>query len=342
MRPFHGHRRLLISLWILSSACSVGQTLYKEQSIVAPDIGEITFMPVHCDSSGNVYLQPPLSKITMEGKRSAVFDISAARADGLTDLMPKSAFGVGDDGKVYVLARARSNRPIIVRFDNDGRYSGSLILDQQFDPQQLVVFANGTFLVSGGYVETEGSPPIMAPFVGLFDSSGQLLRRVDNAEHGSDHSAKRAQEKSKAPSPSASLELGIMESDGTDAYLLRQGEEPEVFVISSAGVLTRHFRLLPPRPHALPARQAGTYLQAGALRVHAGEMLVEYIEPKGLPNGNTAYHMVVYEAGGGHMLREYRRNSDVTGSLACTDWKGRFSFLSSGNSGPALLIAALH
>ena len=257
-------------------------------------------MPIHCDASGNIFVLPPLAKFSPDGDRTALFDISAATSDGFTDLVAKS-FAVDTSGSVYRLARTKEDRVVIVRFDTDGQYSGTVVLDQKFEPLQMGIFKGGAFLVTGSTYAKFNELRVYTPYVGMFDRSGKLIKNIDTNDA------------SKTPP-----ELGIIESDDTDVYILRQGEKPTVFVISPAGVLDRTLTLaLPPYPDT----------QVSSLRVGPGQLLVEYVRPKAMPNGNAAYYMITYGSTHGEKISEYTRGPGVSGILGCTDWRGHFSFV---------------
>src|SRR6185312_2211867 len=130
----------------------------------------------------------------------------------------------------------------------------------------------------------------------------------------------------------AAPELGLTESDGADVYLLVQGRAPVVFVISSAGVVDRKLTLAPP-PYP--------NTQVSAFRVGVGQILLEYVRPNALPNGNAAYYLLLYDSLHGEEISEYTRGPDVSGTLGCTDWRGNFSFLTANDRGPILLKARM-
>ncbi|MGH9613602.1 MAG: hypothetical protein ACRD4P_11035, partial [Bryobacteraceae bacterium] len=303
-------------------------------SVPTPEVGAAIMMPIHCDSSGDIFVRPPLSKIGPDGRRIAIFDLSAARSDGLADLALKT-FAVDPSGSVYELAKTKDERVVIIKFDRDGHYTGSVILDEHFEPLQLGVFESGTFLVSGVTLTKAGSKPEFNPYTALFDRSGRFIKNVDTSEpaNAPPASQKTSQGKqSKADKILAAPELGLTESDGANVYLLVQGKAPTLFVISPAGVVDRKLSLAPP-PYP--------NLQVSAFRVGVGQILLEYVQPNALPNGNAAYYLVLYDSLHGDELSEYTRGPDVSGTLGCTDWKGNFSFLSANDREPILLKARM-
>jgi hypothetical protein len=304
-------------------SAALPETLEKQGIARAPEAPAMIMSPIHCDLSGSIYLlplQPPLLKFASDGSRKASFDSSAAWSDGLGQLMMKT-FAVGPDGSVYELGKRRDDeRVIVLRLDSEGRYAGSLKLDEKFDPGQLGVFRNGSFFAAGLSLLKAGADPEFAPFAAVFDVTGRLINRVESA-------AADGLKKSAASGPPP--DFSIVESDGAWVYLLRPGRSPELYAISAAGIIDHALTIEPPHPGE----------QVSALRVGAGRILVEYIQPKGLPNGNDAYDMVLYNAEDGTVLTRFDRASDIFGPLACTDWRGHFSFLSSDEHGSVLLTA---
>ncbi len=315
----------------LAAPTARSQMLVQESALSAPDADAVVIMPVRCDSRGNIFLRPPLSKIAADGKRVATFDLSAAANDGLKNLLFK-AFALGPDGRVYELARADDQHVVIVAFDTDGRYSATLRLDEQFEPQQLAVFTGDVFLVSGVVLVKGGPHPELAPYTAIFDRSGRMLRKIDLTEvpAAPEIGPPGPAMQSDAPVPLGPPELGGAESDGAYAYLLRQGTLPTVLVLSAAGAIDRVLKLAPPYPNTI----------VSGFRVGSGRLLVEYSRPNALPNGNTAYDLVIYDAHTGEVLSKYARDPALGGVLACTDWRGRFTLLSTDSSGKRVLVTA--
>ncbi len=79
------------------------QTLVMTDTVLAPEVGSSFVMPLRCDSHGNIFVrppvtqgtqnsrsQPPITKISADGKRVAIFDLSAAAADGLVGVSLKT------------------------------------------------------------------------------------------------------------------------------------------------------------------------------------------------------------------------------------------------------------
>jgi hypothetical protein len=195
---------------------------------------------------------------------------------------------------------------------------------------QLGAFRGGGFLGSGVTFGNTAARSQFVPFVAVFDRNGRQIAQVITGERpqGTDRPGRKtkgATRTDEAPPP----EFSVVECDGSYCYLLRQADEPTVFVISAAGQIERTLRLSPP----------GSATQVSGFRVGAGQLLVEYVEPRALPNGNASYSLALYNATDGEKISEYWRDPGVSGTLACTDWRGDFTFLSGDEMGSVLLTA---
>ena len=313
---------------VLSATAALpGQVLVADSTVPAPQVNPALIMPIHCDSSSDIFLRPPLSKIDSEGRRTATFDLSAAQSDGFSDLTLNS-FAVDPDGTLYALALTRDQHAVIVRFRNDGAYSGSTPLDGKFYPLQFASFNGNAFLVFG--VAPSGSPPNLRllPYSGLFDCAGRFVKTLDPPKPSANSGAKPGSERPGYLPSGASL--AIAESDGTDAYFLEQGASPTVTVISAAGVIDRTLTLSPPFPNA----------QVSGLRVGLGQILVEYTRPQTGPNENAVSYYYVYNSATGDKLIAYTQSPGLHGTLGCTDWRGSFTFLSTDKDGRSILVRA--
>lgn len=334
--------RFRIMTWISAVAAltivqaAVAQTLVMTDSVPAPEMGSSFVTPLRCDAHGDIFLrppltqatpnsrsQPPITKISSDGKRAPIFfDLAAAAADGLVGLSLRT-FAVSSDGALYVFATTKgSHHPAVVKFDNDGHYSGSTILDVELEPQQLAVFADGTFLAAGVVLVKAPPNAEFAPYLAIFDRDGRLVKTIDARTTDSAQGVGAAMPRM--------LALDITASDGSYVYLVRQGASPTVFVISPAGVVDRTLKLWSP--------DSGAHITG--FWVANANLLVEYSRRNAMPNGNTAYDLVQYDSQTGDKLTEYAKGADpkLGGSLACTDWQGDFTFLSTNLEGKPVLV----
>jgi len=335
--------RRCIVIWISVVAAlatvqdAFAQTLAMTGSALAPEIGFSFVTPLRCDSHGNIFVRPPLTlgdknsrsqppirKISADGKLTATLDLSAAAADGFVALSLKT-FSVSPDGTLYVFASAKGSlKPAVVTFDSGGHYSGSTILNAEFEPQQLAVFSDGTFLAAGVALVKPPPDPEFAPYLALFDRAGRLVKTIDTGTTDSSQGLGSAMPRA--------LKLDMAASDGSYVYLLRQGAAPTVFVISNAGVVDRTLTL------SYPNR--GDHVTG--FWVGGANLLVEFSRQNAMPNGNTAYDLVLYGSQTGDRLIEYTKgpDSELQGTLACPDWQGNFTFLSTNLEGTPVLVKA--
>ena len=221
-------------------------------------------------------------------------------------------------------------RVVVIKYDSGGRYTGAVKLDEKFDPSQLGVFGNGGFFASGVTLLKGGDDPQFSPYAAIFDASGRLVKRMEAGDPADAQPAgEREEDKNKGKAAGAPPDFSIIESDGTFVYLLRQGAAPVVYVVSPAGVVDRKLKLSPSRKGE----------QVSAMRIGPGQILLEYVRPNALPNESAEYELVLYDGRTGESVSTYRRSAEVSGTLACTDWRGNFSFVSSDSKGRMLLNA---
>ncbi len=333
-QPLGFLRRCLVVFGSVLVQGAFGQILEVTATIPALGAGPMYVMPLRCDSHGDIFLRPPLTqgtpksesqptiaKIFSDGKRVAAFDLSAAATDGNPGLLLKT-YAVNSDGTLFVLATSKGKNPTLVKFDTDGHYSGSTTLDVNFEPQQMAAFSDGTFLAAGVVLSKPSPKAEFAPFLAIFDRSGRLANAIDARATDPTQSL--------VPSRPGTLSLDMATSDGSNVYLLRQGSSPTVVVISQAGVIDRTLNLAYPYPEA----------HVTGMWVDDSNLLVQYTRRNATPSGRSTFDLVLYNSQTGEQITSYAKGADpdLGGSLACTDFKGGFTFLSANQQGTALLV----
>ncbi len=187
----------------------------------------------HCDddlsmydhlASGS-YRQTVILRTALSGNESTLYKLPAEFADA-TAFMD---FSVTPDGKVTALVEDERGHSLRFDFDSEGKVSShaQLELPDQVAGDKIAVFPNGTMLFSGHY--RRGAPPDVKGkrYLGLFQPSGKLLRRVNESGMGDidlDPPAHHIAE--------GAITVG---KDGT-AYLLTTDK---VYVISASGQIQR-------------------------------------------------------------------------------------------------------
>jgi hypothetical protein len=214
-----------------------------------------------CDADGNVYLRllnpesaqrgqrqdmVPIRKVSPNGKLAASFRVTDA-ADLAPDL-GAVAFFAANDGRVYLAARAGSQRALYVLvFSNSGSLESKVKLDTEyFTPYQIGTFKNGNFLLSG-----IRGPSNRTPFSAIFSPKGELVKKVYEPE---DEDARKRAEAGEANFRPDHMDYGnnfivhgdvAIASDG-NAYLLRAASPALVYVISPLGDLLRKIQIASP------------------------------------------------------------------------------------------------
>jgi len=293
--------------------------------------------PIRCDGGGNVYLRPvlgrtsplliPILRITPDGLDSELFDVST-----LKELKDASGFAVNDfvvtkSGRVFELIsyETKAGDPLIavVTFDESDNSASFTRIDSRFSPRQIAVFPSGLYLLSGTRLSTEVSGSKIrqsrSSFTGVFDQQGRLVREValrDDVKFEDFDSANKTR-----PSPAAQqavdLSRAVVADDG-NVYLLRNSEQPRVYVVSSGGEVVRSFSITAPGQHDPES-------SAPSMFYGAGHLAFDFYVPGG-EDGRMRLQARVADAQDGHLLWEYVLAKDVFGIPACYDGR-TFTFL---------------
>lgn len=203
----------------------------------------------------------------------------------------------------------------VAHFDKDGKYAGSVRLDLPFGAQQMGVFANGDFLISG----IQGMRQARVAIVG---SNGQLRRYLElNGDvHVKEESA--ASEKDPGAFPAFGISEGSTDSSPRETLF---------DVVSTSRIVQDGQNLLLFRPTAGPIYSIAP---SGDVHVHKLEVeggyklftikptrnawIVEFI--RDLPNGGgQEFATFTFDPDSGKPLREYFFRRDLGWGLACVD-----------------------
>src|SRR6266436_4058046 len=190
-----------------------------------------------CDSDGNIYLRvytgeltSPVVKVSPEGKLLTTF-----LSDSASKLVSIQDFWVTSTGEVFVLAEKGGGEGAILVFDADGKSKEEVLLDVPVRQNQLAVVVP----------LEERSVANGSPFLAIFNSRGQLLKRIQLPKDV----------KPKAKQPLTRADLNYAEtvvnsateiSDDGTVYFVRHTRTGPVYAISAGGRVTRTVRLKPP------------------------------------------------------------------------------------------------
>jgi len=272
--------------WVLadSQGQNAGQNATSRSlqvtEVVPTEIDQVgTVVPDQCDADGNIYLRPyganlrfgwgDIVKLSSKGKKLATFSPQQ-------DLDPTAAF-VARDGGVYVMAaheereneadaRRAERRPwtppeiYILHYRQDGQFDKKTKLAASFLPSgSFVVFPSGEILVSV-IEQTDAGKPTSAPFTGLFDQSGTLLKKISGKEDDwivkavESHDAAKV-DLGKGSNPAIARGQAVVGSDG-NAYIMRRSDPAVVYVVSAGGVIVRTLKLSSGDPPLSPSIMA--------------------------------------------------------------------------------------
>ncbi len=194
-------RVAVVILW--GSLVSLGQArdtgakqLVVSQRVVLPDVPpDLAVLIATCDSAGNTYapvINEDLTigtvvRISGDGKEVSRLSLESVEGFEEADML---TFALGADSRAHLLVRqlapapdgSQPNEPpatdlFILSFAPEIKLVAQTPLDFKGKPRQLAALPNGNFVVAGKTARDESHPNGL-PFVGVFDSHGQLLKEV--------------------------------------------------------------------------------------------------------------------------------------------------------------------
>jgi hypothetical protein len=236
-------------------------------------------LPARCDEEGNYYVRffhgtspqkEPIYKFDKDGVKKTVFSLPPAaefqsKGTGTID------FAVARSGELYLLAAAVTGNHI-VKFDKTGEFKSNIKLENDFNALRFDVFDSGTLLVSGVDRETSANLSPHAPYTGIFDQQGKLLKKVVLAEdkqyeEAADRGDSDFFDSTLGGGGNFAVERGsvVRGSDG-NMYVVRWTNPAKVYAISATGEVIRSFDVTPELERKKPA----------GVREHAGRLAIEF------------------------------------------------------------------
>jgi hypothetical protein len=234
--------------------------------------------------------------------------------------------GIFVDGKgtVYQAAFAPGAGVYVVAFAQDGSVKAKTKLDTRtdVDPWHVAVFESGRLLISGLSGEHNRTP-----YTAVFDASGKLVKQIYEPED-EDARSKAVLGESEFTYDGQTGNSFVMAGDVTlgadgNAYLLRGGPAPLVYVISPTGQVIRKMQIGVP----------GFGLPFPSIKSYQGKLAIGLATWGHIEVGVTNLDGVASES--------YRLDSNETDvlELACYDSRG-FTFISGVSGGTAYLLNA--
>jgi hypothetical protein len=252
------------------------------------------------------YKNTIILRTALSGSESTMYKLPGEFADStaFTD------FSVTPDGNVTALVEDQQGHSIRFDFDSEGKVGSHAQLDlpDEIAGDKIAVFPNGTMLFSGHY--RRSAPPDLKGkrYLGLFQSSGKLLRRVNEAGMGDidlDPPAHHI--------PEGALAIG----KDANAYLLTSDK---VYVISASGQIQRKILIAKPDGgfSAMEVQYSEGLLVVSFAKQGKGEALFQYLvvnvstgEPLGLyePTQETGNNNVCFSRREGFLFVTVKDNT---------------------------------
>ena len=273
---------------------------------------------LRCDSDGNVYLRvdtgdrrSPVVRVSHDGKTLTTFS-----TDTDPDLSGVQDFWVNDYNDVFVLGEKGRDEGYVFSYDADAKLKGEVRVDMPIRPNQIAVFSSGDLLIAGREPVSDTSRRNFAngaPFVGIFNSRGQLIKRIELQ--------KDIKPNPKRPLLHADLDYAeevvnssTISSDDGNVYFMRRGPTGPIYAISSAGTVTKTMRLVPPRGA----------VKLSTAKVARGTLAAEFILNRldsGLEGPSPVDSVItqIYNLNTGKMMTEYKSVPPIGPDLACYD-----------------------
>ncbi len=287
-------------------------------------------LPAKCDAGGNAYVRiyqmderkSTVLRVSRDGKHVARFSL-----EPMVELTRAHDFAT-NGGEVYVLASQGADEAYVVRFDADGKHEDTVKLDMPLQPSQIAVFPSGDLLVAGREPASSevGSAARTLPFLGIFTSRGQLVKRILLQ-----NDVKPDNTKDKAIANRKYLEalVGSVVEPGDDGklYLMRRTARGPVYAISSGGVVEKI---------VIPAPPQGARLSG--IKVAKGRLAAQFVRTT--PDDSTEVIIRIIDLQSRKNIAEYAHSNYQIGSaLACYS-PDSFVFLAPGEGYKLTVVTA--
>ncbi|MGC2744927.1 MAG: hypothetical protein WA672_17255 [Candidatus Angelobacter sp.] len=266
------------------------------------------FGQTHCDDdlsmydhlANGSYKKTVILRTALSGNESTLYNLPQEFADStaFTD------FSVTPGGQVTALVEDEKGHSIRFDFDAEGEVSSHSQLDlpDQVAGDKIAVFPNGAMLFSGHYRRSAPSDAKGKRYLGLFQSSGKLLRRVNESGMGDidlDAPAHHI--------PEGAITIG----KDANAYLLTTDK---VYVISASGHIERKI---------LIGKPDGGFSAMG-LQYSQGLLVVSFAR-QGKPEALFRY--AVLNASTGEPLGLYEPTEETGNNNVCFSRREGFLFI---------------
>lgn len=281
-----------------------------------------TFGLTHCDDdlsmydhlANGLYKQTVILRTALSGNESTLYKLPQEFADStaFTD------FSVTPDGRVTALVEDEKGHSIRFDFDSEGKVSShaQLELPDQVAGDKIAVFPNGTMLFSGHY--RRGAPPDVKGkrYLGLFQPSGKLLRRVNESGMG---------DIDLDPPAHHIAEGAITVGKDGNAYLLTTDK---VYVISASGRIQKK----------IPFTKPDGAFSAIGVQYSEGLLVVSFAKQG---KAEAVFQYLVVNASTGEPLALYEPTAETGNNNVCFSRREGFLFVTGDNNTVNLITAPL-
>ena len=217
-------------------------------------------------------------------------------------------FSVSPNGNVTVLVENHEGHSLTFDFDSEGKVSSNAQLEipEQVAGEHIAVFSNGTRLFAGHYRRDAPSDLKGKRYVGLFQASGKLLKRLNEVDKET-----RTEEQA-GHLPDGATTIG---ADG-NIYLLTSDK---VLIISASGTIQKKIAFTKPNPDFSAGRVQFSegLLAISFAKIGKPETIFQYLvvnastgEPFGLyvPTVETGNNNVCFTRHDGFVFRTVKNN----------------------------------
>lgn len=281
-----------------------------------------TFGQPQCDDNSSIYehlatgsyRNTVILRTSFSGTESTLYKLpdEFAQSTAFTD------FSVTPDGNVTVLVENEQGHSVRFDFDGDGNVTShsQLELTEQVRGDNIAVFPNGTLLFSGHY--RPSAPPDLRGkrYMGVFQASGKLLRKLDLSGVGD----------IKLDRPPAYIPEGgaTIGRDG-NVYLLTPDK---VLVISASGVIQKKIPFTKPDPE----------FSAVALQYSEGLVAISFGKQR---KSEAIFRYLVVNASSGEPLGLFEPTEETGNNNVCFSRRDGFLFVTVKNDRLHIVTAPL-
>ncbi len=327
----------LVTLLTLSGSLERQELRIKSRVSVPSVSAQIVTGRSRCDPDKNVFLSPgnlgggmptTVLKISPDGQKITRYEFGSTPDLGSVVLVE---YAIGPDSEVRALVSRQDGTKYLSSFDTAGKYIGSSRIEMSyFTPGLLAVLPAGNVLISGSERAEPGANLPFQPFFGIFNSRGQLVKKVvpqNDLEPPKLSGA--AEDRRKLAQHHLSLISGMAEtSQQGEVYVSRLTATGPVLVVSPSGELVRTLHLQPP--------ENGWQLRNIALD---GRTLAAEYQGRRPPEGTVPVRVRIFDNRSGKLIKEYSHQNHRIGVFTCYSGS-ELTFFSAGDDGRLQIVRA--